>query len=439
MSGPLAIAGASLLAAAATVALGRRDLSRPAVAFGALWFGCIAAAQLRLTTFERQWSLEFTALVFGGGVALVAATVFAGGTAPARGAMSAARFVYDPTRLVIASVALVAGGVAGLAWKASIIGGVPLFSGQIDVLRARAYGAEGEIAVPAPATFLTNGFHLACWSLLVALWAGWGRSLSRRTVAAACLLAAVVGALSGGSRNLVLLLIAVPVIAAYVLHPRLSPRHMAGVAAVAAVAVAGLSAVYLLRAEQREAGRDTFLNRELDALPAPLRPLLPLYIGGVFPFEAERRLTDAVPTRFSYSNGVATLQGLPDALFPAGKVIYGDVVASLTYETTATTPYWTVATYQGRAILDFGALGVVVISLLLGLSLGGAYRWARGRAGFFPLAVVAYVAYYAAFMLYDNLASVAVMSAAYDLLAIAVVDRIARRGDVGGAAHGTST
>ena len=439
MTGSVVIAAVAALALTAIVILGRDDLSRPAVAFGAIWFLCVGTAQMRLTTFEHAWSVKFAALVIGGGLALIAAALLAGGSAPARGSMSAARSAYDPTRLLIAAVVLIAGGVAGLAWKASIVGGVPLFSGQIDVLRTRAYGSEGEIAVPAPATFLTNGFHLAFWSLLIVLWTGWARARLRRIVAASCLGAAAVGALSGGSRNLGLLLIAVPAIAAYVLHPRFSPRRKAALAGVAALAVAGLSGMYLIRSEQREAGRDTFLNRELDALPAPLRPLLPVYIGGAFPFEAERRLADAVPASFSYSNGVANLQGFPDVLFPEGKVIYGDVVASLTYETPTTTPYWTVATYQGRAILDFGVPGVAVVSLLLGLLLGGAYRWARGRTGFFPLAVIGYAAYYAAFSVYDNLASVAVMSAGYDLLAIAVVDRVVRRGGARSAAQGTST
>jgi oligosaccharide repeat unit polymerase len=439
VTGQIAIAGAALFAFALIVALGRRDVSRPAIAFGAVWFLCVAAAQMRLTTFEHAWSLEFTAVVFGGGLTLVAAALLAAGSAPARGSVSATPSAYRPTRLVISAVALLVGGVAGLAWKATIVGGIPLFSGEIDVLRARAYGPEGEIAVPAWSTFLTNGFHLAFWCLLAALWAGWGSSSGRRVVAAFLLGAAVVGALSGGSRNLVLLLVAIPVVAAYVLQGRLSSRQKLALAGVAAIAVVGATALYLVRVHEREAGRQTFINRELDALPPPLQPLLPLYVGGVFPFEAERRLAEAVPSRFAYGNGAVTLQGLPDALFPNGKIIYADVVASLTYETTETTPYWTVATYQGRALADFGLPGVAVVSVLLGLLLGGAYRWARGHAGLFSVAVIGYVVYYAAFMVYDNFASVAAMSAAYDLLAIGVLDRIVRRAPATDPAQRTST
>src|SRR5919206_842097 len=81
---------------------------------------------------------------------------------------------------------------------------------------------------------------------------------------------------------------------------------------------------------------------------------------------------------------------------------------------------WTVASYQGRLYADLGWQGVILGSILLGLSLGYIYRWARSRAGFVAVAVVGYAVYYAAFMIYDNLVSFTLI-AAFDLALITVL------------------
>src|SRR3954452_10368124 len=151
---------AALAIAAATLYLGRRDLTRPAVTFGVVWFGCVALAQLRLTRVETEWSTGFTVLLFAAGLAFMLAAVLAGGTAGARQRIRVLREEYVPRRLVIAGGVLAAGAIAGTVYKAHVLGGLPLLSGHADALRSRAYRA-GEIAIPAWSTALTDGFFIA--------------------------------------------------------------------------------------------------------------------------------------------------------------------------------------------------------------------------------------------------------------------------------------
>jgi hypothetical protein len=103
-----AAAGAIALA---VVVLGRRDLTRPAVAFGAVWFAFVALAQLRLTSEESPWSTGFAALVIAGGTCFAGFALLAAGTAPARRRIPVRREDYDVRRLIVAAVVLVIAAV----------------------------------------------------------------------------------------------------------------------------------------------------------------------------------------------------------------------------------------------------------------------------------------------------------------------------------------
>jgi hypothetical protein len=221
-------------------------------------------------------------------------------------------------------------------------------------------------------------------------------------------------------------MVTVPCIALYAARPRVDRRTVGALLIVTLAGITAASIVFLGRVYQREGHHDTFAARELHAAPVPLSGLLPLYFGMAFPFEAERELFAAVPSRHSYGFGTFTLQGLPDAFFPSGKVAYPIVVADVTHRDPQSTPYWTVASYQGRALVDFGAAGVVLVSVVVGLLFGCAYRTARGRSGLYPLVVIGYCAYLAAFSFYDNLLSISVMSIAYDLAVLKAIDALVR-------------
>jgi oligosaccharide repeat unit polymerase len=143
-------------------------------------------------------------------------------------------------------------------------------------------------------------------------------------------------------------------------------------------------------------------------------------VNAVFPLEAGHRVYDAVPHRLSYGLGANDLTSLPDALFPEGKPNFGGNVAALMRTGEREQLSWAVATYQGRLLADIGWLGVVLGSILLGLAFGSLSRWARRRGGLLAVAMIAYLAYYSAYMLYDNLLSFTVI-AVYDLLVVTVL------------------
>ena len=417
-------AAAGVLGAAVIIWLGRRDLAHPAVAFGGLWFGFVALAQLRLTEFEHAWGWEMTALTLGGGALFVVSAAAAAGTASVRGRRPDLSGLSDRRLLVIAAL-LIAGGVIGVLWKAHLTGGIPLFAENVDHARARARGEAGGQAVPAPLTFLTNGFHLALWALMLAAYLAWRRwSLRVRLLVLAMAAVCLVGALAGVSRNIFIFTLAVPAIVVYLWTPRL-PRRIARGTVGGAVALALFASVALAIRTDDIGGGTNFLTRAAEEQPVVVRPLLPLYIGGAYALESERRLVAAFPERFSYGLGGYSLASLPDKAFPQGKPPRAVILASLTWERGGD-PSWTVATYQGRAYADLGGWGVLFSSIALGVLLGLVYRYGRERPSLPAMVAVAYAAYYAAFMLYDNLLSFTLASV-YDLMVVVAIAVLARR------------
>ena len=408
----------AVLIAGTLLWLGRHDLSRPAVAFGVPWFGFIALAQLRLTSLEQPWSTDFTWVALGGGLAFIVACALAGGTASSRGAVKIDRQLVRERRLVVAALVLISGGAAGVAYKAHVLGAIPLLSDDPDVVRA-SVRRNGEVVLPGWSTALTNGLYLGMWCALAALWVG-RAGRPRAWVGGLWLLAtlALIGVSLEASRNLVLFALVVPAVGAYLLA---GPRGYAGRVAWIAVALCaltlGVGGLFVVRVMRVDNSSRTYVERQLERQPPALRPLIPIYINAVFPLEAARRLQTAVPERIPYGLGGNSLLSLPDAFFPRGKPSYGGGVAKLMRTAERDQLSWTVASYQGRLLADLGWQGVVLGSLLLGLAFGSLHRWARRRSGFLPVAVIAYVAYYSAFMVYDNLLSFTVIGV-YDLAVI---------------------
>lgn len=403
--------------------LGRHDLTHPAVAFGAVWFAWVAISQIHLTEVEGPWSLDFAAIVFGGAFVLVAAAVAAGGTARVRGTIRPRR--PDIRALLLAAMVLALGAVAGLAWESHVLGGIPLFSRNTDVLRGRAYTPGHH--VPGAAVFLMNGFHLAFWILLVTLaliWRGW--SWRRRLPLAAFTAVAFVGAIAGGSRNALLFTVLVPLVGAYALRGRrFGNRARAAIVLAAVLLVAFLGAVSLYRTSQPSSGLHPFLERSTAHRSSAYRAAFLVYIAGALTFESEHRLVANVPRWFPYDSGVSSLEVLPDRMFPNGKPSFSSVVAA-GIRNKAPDVDWTVATYQGRPFYDFGVGGVLIASLVTGLILGAAYRLARRRSWYLAAVAVAIAVYYGGFMFYVNELSLD-RTWAYDLVVVALVEYLASR------------
>lgn len=364
----------------------------------------------------------------------VIAALLAAGATPARGRTAVRREDYDVRRLVIVALALLAAGAIGVAYKAHLLGGVPLLSGNADALRARAFGPNGNADIPAWSSALTNCLYLSMWTALVAAWAA-PRDGPRWRIAALVALAAIglFGASLEASRNITLFALAIPVIAAYLIAQRRRRRaRLAQLGVGAAIVLALISGVFVARLAQANSVAHDYITREMNRQPVAVRPLIPLYVNGVFPLEAARRVHEHFPQELPYGLGGYSLLSLPDAFFPEGKLLYGQTVGALMARSSgpASRPslYWTVASYQGRALADLGPLGVIMVSLLLGLAFGRLYRWARLRNGFLAVAMLGYVAYYSAFMVYDNLLSFTIIPV-FDLFVILVLAWLVRRPD----------
>ena len=414
-------AAAALLVAGVILWCGRRDVTRPAVAFGVPWFAFVALAQLRLTDLEEPWDTGFTLLVFGGGLAFVVAAVLAGGTAGARGTIRIDRDQVNARRLIAGGIVLILAGVVAAIYRAHVLGGIPLLSENPDAVRARAF-QNGQVVMPGWSSALTGGFYIGMWAVLAAIWALAPRVPKRRLVPLWLLaLAALFGVSLDASRNFVVFSVVVPLLAAYLLaRPRRARAHVGWVVAAACVLVLGVGGLFALRLTRGDVNARDYLSQQSDKLPAAVRPLLPLYVNGTYPLEAARRVYHAVPSRFGYEAGAASFASLPDKLFPEGKSPFGSHVGVLMTPHVVGEIKWTVAGYQGRLLADLGWQGVMLGSILLGLGFGALYRWARGKAGFLPLAVVVYFAYYSAFLVYDNPLSFSLI-AIYDLAVIALL------------------
>ena len=415
MTSQILIAGAALAIAGTLLWCGRRDLTRPAVAFGATWFFFVAVAQMELTDLEQPWGTAFTFLVFGGGLLFVVAALIAAGTAPARGTLQLRREQINTRRLLTAAILLIAAGVPAVFYRAHVIGGIPLLSDNPDVVRLRVIH-NGQVVLPGWSSALTGGFYIGMWLTLLVIWARWHEGRRRLLPLWLLALGALFGVSLEASRNLVLFAVAVPAIGAYLLSRpggrRATVGWLVGAVLVLAVGIGGLYTLRLSRGEGNNARG--YLTVQEDKLPAIARPILPIYVNGVYPLEAERRLYDAVPVPLPYEDGAASFTSLPDKLFPEGKSQLPRHTSALMDTGFGPQISWTVATYQGRLLGDLGWLGVLLGSTLLGLGAGGLYRWARGKAGLLPVALLGYVTYYSAFMIYDNQLSFSLI-AIYDL------------------------
>lgn len=404
--------------------LGRRDLSRPAVVFALSWFGFVALAQLHLTHVETDWSFSFAAATIGGGVAFIVASLAASGTAAARGAVRLDPDRYRTGRLVAIAVVLMLGATAGWIYKAHVLGGVPLLSSDPDAIRGRAFGGGGEL--PAWSTALTDGFYLAFWILLAVARMRWGSlGRARRLALLALAAAALFGVALDASRNLALLAIGVPAVAAYVLSAQAARRQAllrAGAALLVVIAIVG--GLFVARLAQGDAGNagNRFIRHELDTHSVVLRPLIPVYVNGVLPLDGLQGLRQTIPERAPWGGGAYSLLSLPSRFFTHAKPQFGVAVANPL--ATRGASFWTVASYQGRAFADYGETGVIGVSVLLGLLFGGAYRFARGRTGIFAVVLIGYVAFYCAYLIYDNLLSFSLIGL-YDLAVVLAAERLA--------------
>lgn len=409
---------ASMIAGIVAVA-GRRDFTRPEVLLPVIWFGGVALAQLNLLpAYQTPWSATMIIVAFSAPAAFAAGSLVVGGGI-ARPRTPVAYTSLATTRLRASAFLLLLIGLAGITLKARLTGGFALFSNEIDSLRS-----AGGIHVPAWVTMMTDCLFLSLWCSLLTL--AQRRPATERVFDAALAALAFGGVSLSASRNTLLIAVAIPVIFMYLARGArpISPGRVAAIVAVALLITVTISGLFFVRTGQHRQSRfeSSFYTYVVPRTPTPLRPLLPFYISLTAPLETLNRTIRR--SQAASAQGTYSVPGIPPAISP-----FGPRADFYAFSGAISHPYYfNVATYAGPPYLDGRLPLVLATSLLLGLLVGAARRWALAGPTPLRLAVLAYVTYLVGFLVYENLLAVFTISVVFDVLVVAAVMSWSARG-----------
>lgn len=390
--------------------LGRDDVTRPHVLLPMIWFGAVGLAQIAVINYQTPWSTNMVLVAILAPVAFAAGSFLAGGQV-ARPKRPPPLGVLDSQRLRVLSLVLLAMGLFGLWLKVGILGSVPILSESIDTLRS-----AGGIRIPPYVTYLTDCLALAAWARMLR----WGLHPGRPRVEDVLVIGiALAGVAASASRNTLLITLVVPLIFVYLAGATrtITPARSLAIATLASVVVLILSGLFFLRtAQHRDSSFESYFYRGVVAQTVvPLRPLLPVQVGLVAPFETLNRVTKRTHLVGSSPDGLYSLPGIPQpvSLWGPRADFYG-----LTGKLSS--PYYfNVATFAGPLYADGGLELVVAAALVLGLMVGAARAWLLLRPTVARLAVMAYLTYFVGFLLYENFAAFYTTSMVWDVLVIA--------------------
>lgn len=413
-SGRAAIFAASVATVGVVVAVGRRDLTRPEVLLPAIWFTGVALAQLRLLAgYETPWSDTMIIVAFGAPAAFAAGSLLAG-RAIARPLKPLGPTRLASQRLRFVAMVLFVVGVIGLTVKAQRTGGIALFSNEIDSLRS-----AGGIHVPAWMTMMTDCLFLGFWTILLAF--PRHRSSAERAFDSTLGLLCIAGVSLSASRNTLMIAITVPLVFMYLSRDgsHTPSRRFIGLAAVGLIIGLVTSGLFFVRTGQHRASRfeSNFYTYVVPQTPEVARPLLPVYISLSAPLETLNRTIRH--SKAAAGNVRYSAPGIPPQISPFG--VRGDFYR---FSGAISRPYYfNVATYAGPIYLDGRLPLVLAMSLVFGLASGGVRRWALVTPTVLRLAILAYVTYLIAFLVYENILSVFTLSVVFDLMMISIVVR----------------
>jgi oligosaccharide repeat unit polymerase len=404
-----AMAFASLLLAIGFLYAGRSDLSRPEFLLPAIWYSAVTLAQTHLLAgYQTPWSAHMVLTAFFAPLVFAAGSLVGGGGAT-RPTSRMPLAGLSAGRLRAAGAFLLLVGFAGLALKAQRTGGVALFADEIDSLRS-----AGGIKIPAWLTMMTDCLFLSTWTFLIA---GGSRSRGAARVMDFSLAAVgLAGVAFGASRNTLLITLLVPAIFAYLAGAArgISRRGLIwSLVLVTSVTLVASGLFYVRTGQHKQGSFETaFYSYVVPKTPVVLRPLLPLYIGLTAPLETLNRTTihsDSAISGVSYF-----FPGIPPRITPFGP--RGDFYA---FTAAASRPYYfNVATFVGAAYLDGAVPMALLIALIMGLAFGVARRFLLRSPTPASLAIVAYLTYLVAFLIYENLFTFYTLSVVFDLIVI---------------------
>jgi oligosaccharide repeat unit polymerase len=359
--------------------------------FGVPWFLLAFAASLQLTPYQTAWTRETQWAVLIGPLVLILIA-----TAGTRANRESLRGWVSETiaadRGIGAALLLLIVGAFGFVVKVKLLGAIPLFSKEIDVVRAGGHGL-----VPAWVTFLTDCLYLGAWIALWTAYRGQATTAQRRILN--CIAAAGIGATAlHGSRNSLLFAIAVPVL--FLAMTRSSKAGSARLVVVVLIALLFMGTAFVYRTSQHrdDAFGQYFYSGALATNSTAGKLFYALYITGTYPFETLNR-----EDRFFATSPRG--HGAYSAIGYSG-YLQGVVPKRSLYDVsrTLTRPfYFNVATYEGSLIADFGLVGVVLGSAALGFLVRRVRLRLLRAPSDFAVMLYAYALYLCAFLIYENL------------------------------------
>lgn len=362
------------------------DVFSPMVLFPVCWLLGVALAQIHILEVQKPWSGTAwlvmlwapVAFLIGGTIGdhLGILTVKVNPHRPLADTLS----VYAQSRgLRRLLVVLTAVGLAGVIYQFARAHSIPLLTSHIDMARTSLPGGPTIVALDALVVAATLALVLP------------ERLLSRAGLPYVALAAIALSALAltGGRGNLI-----APAAVGMLARWRLGRRpELWALAAVGVLMLGAFSIIFYLRVgqETNQAWATELLGRVVYHMPAPLIPLLPLWLAVAMNFNSLARVVSYYPSQHSFGHGIYDARALH--MF----------VHSAPLDVGQLTAPWTLSTFVGPLWADNGFIALTLGAGLIGALTTFAYRAARrsGRIG--HLLVSCYMLFLAVFCLYQNM------------------------------------
>lgn len=363
------------------------DVFSPIVLFPVCWLLGVALAQIRILEVQRPWSGTAwlvmlwapVAFLLGGIIGDRVATLFVKinpHPRPFAETLSVRAHNRGLRRLLFALTAV---GLAGVIYQFAQAHSIPLLTSHIDKARTSLPGGPTIIALDA----------LVVTTILALVLPE--RLLTRAGLPYLALAALALGALAltGGRGNLI-----APPAVAMLARWRLGRRpELWSLAAVGVFMLGAFSTIFYLRVgqETNQAWATELLGRVVYHTPAPLIPLLPLWLAVAMNFNSLARVVAYYPSQHAYGHGIYDARALH--MF----------IHSTPLDVGQLTAPWTLSTFAGPLWADGGFIALTLGAALIGALTTFAYRAARrsGRIG--HLLVSCYMLFLAIFCLYQNM------------------------------------
>jgi hypothetical protein len=362
------------------------DAFSPIVLFPVCWLFGIALAQIHILEVQKPWSGTVWLVMFWVPIAFLLGGIIGDKLAilsvkanPHVRPLGETLSIRESRRLPWLLLALTAVGLAGVTYQFVHAHNIPLLTSHIDMARTSLPGGPTIVALDALVVAAILAMVLP------------ERLLSRAGLPylAIATLALFALALTGGRGNLI-----VPPAVAMLARWRLGRRpELWSLAAVSVFVLGTFSIIFYLRAGQEtsQAWAAELLGRVVYHMPAPLVPLLPLWLAVAMNFNSLARVVAYYPSHHAYGNGIYDARALH--MF----------IHSAPLDVSQLTAPWTLSTFAGPFWADGGFIALTLGSALIGAITTFAYRAARrsGRIG--HLFVSCYMLFLAVFCLYQDM------------------------------------